>query len=64
MVYEIWMRNYPQADMNMTEEWELAPCYSLTLANMFIASLEAEYSKEEWCGHRMYQAKFYAMERR
>lgn len=63
-MYDIWMRCYPQADINLSVEWELPEIHSLTLANMFIASLEAEYSKEEWRGHRMYQAKFYATERR
>lgn len=64
MSYDIWMRCYPQADVNMSEEWELPDIHSLKLANQFVDSLEAEYAKEEWRGHRLYRAKFYPMERR
>lgn len=61
-MYNIWLRNYPQADTNITEEWELLPFSSLKRANAFIEDLEKEYADSEWEGHRMYNAKFYAEE--
>lgn len=61
-MYNIWMRNYPQADVNITEEWDLLPFSTLKRANAFIADLEKNYTDEGWTGHRMYKAKFYAME--
>lgn len=61
-MYNIWMRNYPQRDVNMTEEWELEPFETLESANRFIETLEINYVDESWQGHRMYKAKFYAEE--
>ena len=61
-MYNIWERCYPQADINFTEEMELEPFSSLERANAFIADIEKMYADEDWCGHRMYKAKFYAME--
>lgn len=60
--YEIWMRNYPQADINFSEEWDLIPFTSLKRANAFADDLEKTYANSEWTGHKMYKAKFYAME--
>lgn len=61
-MYHIFMRMYPQADINITEEWELLPFSSLKRANAFIDDLEKTYADSEWEGHRMYKAKFYAEE--
>ena len=61
-MYNIFMRNYPQADVNITEEWELMPFSNLKRANAFIADLEKTYADPEWEGHKMYKAKFYAEE--
>lgn len=61
-MYNIYMRNYPQFDINITEEWELEPFETLESANRFINTLEIMYSDENWKGHRMYKAKFYAEE--
>lgn len=61
-MYNIWMRNYPQPDVNMTEEFDLPPFKTLKYANDFIKHMENEYEKEDWQGHRMYKAKFYAEE--
>lgn len=61
-MYHIFMRMFPQADIDITEEWELMPFSNLKRANAFIDDLENTYSDPEWEGHRMYQAKFYAME--
>lgn len=60
MSYDIWMRNYPQVDVNVTEEWELEPFSSLKRANAFIKDLEKLYADYSWAGHRLYKAKFYA----
>ena len=61
-MYNIFKRNYPQADINITEEWELEPFTTLKRANAFIVDLEKMYADEGWAGHRMYKAKFYAEE--
>ena len=59
--YEIWMRNYPQPDVNITEEWELS-LMTLNEAKAFIDQLETNYTDDGWKGHRMYKAKFYPQE--
>lgn len=59
-MYNIWMRNYPQADINITEEWDLIPFSSLKRANAFITDLEKTYAQDEWTGHPLHNAKFYA----
>ena len=59
-MWHIFMRNYPQADIDITEEWDLVPFSNLKRANAFIEDLERIYSNEEWCGHSLYNAKFYA----
>ena len=61
-MYNIWMRNYPQPDVNITEDWELTPFSNLKRANEFIKNLENMYADEGWKGHRLYKAKFYAQE--
>ena len=61
-MYNIWMRNYPQADINMTELFELEPFETLYWANKFIEHMESMYAEEDWEGHPMYKAKFYAEE--
>lgn len=61
--YDIWMRCYPQADENMSEEWELDPM-TLTEAKKFCEDAERRYADEGWAGHRLYKAKFYPEERR
>ncbi len=61
--YDIWMRCYPQADENMSEEWELEPM-TLRKAKEFCEELETNYADEGWRGHRLYKAKFYPEERR
>jgi len=61
-MYNIYMRNYPQTDLNITEEWSLEPFSRLDRANAFISDLEKMYSDEEWVGHPLYKAKFYAEE--
>ena len=58
--YDIWMRNYPQPDINISEEWEIKPKI-LSAANLLIRQLETEYADESWAGHRMYRAKFYCL---
>ena len=60
-MYNIWMRNYPQPDVNISEEWELGP-KTLKEANKLIHQMEIYYADEDWEGHRMYKAKFYAEE--
>lgn len=62
MLYHVWMRNYPQADINITEEWDLIPFFDLKHANAFIQDLEKLYNNPEWIGHPLYRAKFYAEE--
>lgn len=61
-MYNIWMRNYPQADINITDEWDLLQFSSLKRANAFITDLEKTYAKDEWTGHPLHNAKFYAEE--
>lgn len=61
-MYNIYMRNYPQADIDITEAWELPLFFSLAQANAFIEDLEKTYADPAWCGHYMYKAKFYAEE--
>lgn len=61
-MYNVWMRNYPQADVNITEEWNLQPFFTLRQANTFINDLETMYANSDWHGHPMYRAKFYAQE--
>lgn len=61
-MYNIWKRNYPQADINITEEWDLMPFSTLKRANAFVADLEKFYADENWKGHPLYKSKFYAME--
>ena len=60
-MWNIWMRNYPQADINVSEEWEIS-AESLAEANDIIKELEAHYEDDGWKGHRLYKAKFYAAE--
>lgn len=60
-MYDIWMRCYPQRDVNMSEEWELEPM-TLKTANRMIADMEQEYLDDGRKGHPMYKAKFYPME--
>lgn len=62
--YNIWMRNYPQPDINVSEEWNWPIFSKLEHANIFIAGAEKGYNDEGWSGHRMYKAKFYAEEER
>ena len=59
-MYDVWMRNYPQPDINLTEELDLSPFKTLAFANAFIEHMEKMYADDEWKGHRMYKAKFYA----
>ena len=59
-MYEIWMRNYPQPDINVTEEWKMPQFRSLQAANLLIENLEKMYADDAWAGHRNYRAKFYA----
>lgn len=59
MLYDIWLRNYPQPDINVTEEWELG-AKSLKDANKLIHQMEVDYADDLWKGHRLYRAKFYA----
>ena len=61
-MYNIWKRNYPQPDINITEEWELLPFSRLDRANAFINDLEKSFSDPSWAGHPNYKAKFYAEE--
>lgn len=61
-MYHIFKRDYPQADTDVTEEWELTPFSRLDRANAFIADLEKIYADEGWAGHPLYKAKFYAEE--
>lgn len=61
-MYDIWMRCYPQANENISEMWEMPPVETLQEANAIIKELETNYADNGWCGHRMYKAKFYAME--
>lgn len=58
--YEVWLRNYPQPDINISEEWNIGRFASLNEANSWIATLEKCYTKEQWEGHWLYNAKFYA----
>lgn len=60
MKYNIWMRNYPQADVNVSEEWEIPP-KTLEEASKLIDQMERDYEDDSWKGHRMYKAKFYPM---
>ena len=58
-MYAIWKRNYPQCDINMSEE-DKAPFFSSKreaeeYANKWIEIL----SDEAWNGHWLYKAKFY-----
>lgn len=64
MTYDVWMRNYPQTDVNVTEAWELMPFTNIGRAKAFIADIEKMYAAEEWRGHKLYKAKFYAEENR
>ena len=59
-LYNIWMKNYPQPDVNINEEWEME-AMTLDRANRLIAQMEIDYADRSWQGHRMYQAKFYAL---
>ena len=59
--YDIWMRCYPQADVNVSEEWEMLPM-TLQEASKLIDQMERDYEDDAWRGHRMYKAKFYPME--
>ena len=61
--YDIWMRCYPQADENMSEEWKLGPM-TLRKAKEFCEELEKRYADEVWKGNWLYKAKFYPEERR
>lgn len=61
-MYHIFKRDYPQADTDVTEEWELIPFSRLDRANAFIADLEKLYDDPGWAGHPLYKAKFYAEE--
>lgn len=61
--YDIWMRCYPQADENVSEEWNLGSM-SLAKAKATIQELEANYEDEGWKGHWLYKAKFYPEERK
>ena len=61
-LYEIWMRNYPQPDVNISEEWEIPPCKSLKKAKELCEELEANYADEGWKGNRLYKTKFYPQE--
>lgn len=62
MKYDIWMRCYPQADVNVSEEWEIEP-KTLEDASKLIDQMERDYDDDSWKGHRMYKAKFYPMAR-
>lgn len=59
-LYNIWMKNYPQPDVNINEEWEME-AMTLDRANRLIAQMEKDYEDKSWQGHRMYQAKFYTL---
>lgn len=59
-LYDIWMKNYPQPDVNINEEWEME-AMTLDRANRLIAQMEKDYADRSWQGHRMYQAKFYVL---
>ena len=59
-LYNIWMKNYPQPDININEEWEM-DAMTLDKANRLINQMEKDYSDGCWQGHRMYQAKFYVL---
>lgn len=61
-MYHIFMRMYPQADVDITEEWEWPEFSNLKRANAFIADLEKTYADAGWQGHPLYMAKFYAEE--
>lgn len=61
-MWNIWMRNYPQADINVTEEWDIPALASLNAANSLIEELEDHYNDDGWKGNRLYKAKFYAAE--
>lgn len=61
-MYHIFIRMYPQADIDVTEEWEWPAFSKLNQANIFISGAEKGYNDEGWNGHRMYKAKFYAEE--
>jgi len=59
-LYDIWMKNYPQPDVNVSEEWEMESKTLDEVAHL-IDFMEREYADESWKGHRMYQAKFYSL---
>lgn len=61
-MFHVWLRNYPQEDIDITEEWDLIPFSNLKRANAFIQDLEKLYSDSGWIGHPLYRAKFYAEE--
>ena len=60
--YFIWMRNYPQPDVNISNEWGILPFFTLEQVNTIIHNLETKYANPEWAGHPLYKAKFYAEE--
>jgi hypothetical protein len=62
MKYNIWLRRYPQRDVNFSEDiMEIAPV-TLTRAKEIIKELETLYNDPDWKGHWLYKARFYPME--
>jgi len=58
--YEVWLRNYPQPDINISDEWCIGKFASLNEANAWIADMEKNYADDAWKGHKLYNARFYA----
>lgn len=61
-MYDIWLRNHREPDVNLMKEYGLIPYKTLEWAINFCETLKADYSHELWEGDRFYKAEFYVTE--
>lgn len=59
-MFTIYLRCYPQADIDFCELEEIPLFSNLRSAKKAAANLTAFYASEEWYGHYLYKSRFYA----